>query len=146
MLRRAITLAVVMGLVLTLGAGAALAATIQCTGGFCEGTPEDDIIFGTDGQDQIFGLAGDDEIYGLRNSDTLVGGRGDDYLEGGPGHDVLRGKQGNDTLVGGPDTTKGPRRTDEYFCGGGVDTVILEKGEDSTHEMALTCENIVRNK
>jgi Ca2+-binding RTX toxin-like protein len=128
---------------LALVAGAAYAATIF-------GTPGDDVLVGDQSgepeQDTIIGLAGDDEIFGERQADTLDGRRGNDTLVGRPGHDVLRGKQGDDDLTGGPDTTKGPRRTDEYYCGAGVDTVHLEKGEDATHEIALTCENFVRNK
>ena len=132
-------------MMLALGAGMAYAAEIECDGGLCLGTPEDDIITGTNQADQIFGKGGDDTIYGLGNTDTLVGGGGNDTLYGGTGHDVLRGSAGDDDLYGGPDETQGPRLTDEYFCGPGVDTVHLQQSENAPHNFAPSCEIIVHN-
>jgi Ca2+-binding RTX toxin-like protein len=145
-MRRVVQVAVLMCLMLALGAGVAYAAVIQCDGGLCVGTPEDDTITGTNMADQIFGRGGDDTIFGLGNTDTLVGGGGNDTLYGGPGHDVLRGSNGDDDLYGGPDETQGPRLTDEYFCGTGIDTVHVEKSESAPHNFAPSCEIIVRNE
>ena len=145
-MRRVVQLAMLMGLMLALSAGVAYAAVIQCDGGLCLGTPEDEIITGTNLADQIFGKGGDDTIYGLGQTDTLVGGGGNDTLYGGPGHDVLRGSSGDDDLYGGPDETRGPRLTDEYFCGAGIDTVHLQKSESAVHNIAANCEIILRNE
>jgi Ca2+-binding RTX toxin-like protein len=145
-MRRVVQVAVLMCLMLALGAGVAYAAVIQCDGGLCEGGPEDDTITGTNGADQIFGKGGDDTIFGLGSTDTLVGGGGNDTLNGGPGHDVLRGGDGDDDLTGGPDETRGPRLTDEYYCGTGTDTIHVEKSEGSRHNFAPSCEIIIRNE
>jgi Ca2+-binding RTX toxin-like protein len=147
-MRRVVQVAVLMCLLLALGAGVAYAADIQCDpgGGLCLGTPEDDTITGTNQADQIFGKGGDDTIFGLGSTDTLVGGGGNDTLNGGTGHDVLRGGAGDDDLTGGPDETQGPRLTDEYFCGTGIDTIHVEKSESSPHNFAPSCEIIVRNE
>jgi Ca2+-binding RTX toxin-like protein len=138
-MRRGVKLAVVMTLLLALVAGVAYAGTI-------EGTPQDDVLTGTAIQDTILGRAGDDTISGLGHSDTLLGQFGNDTINGGPGHDVLRGNDGDDDLTGGPDETKGPRLTDEYYCGPGVDTVHLQKSESAVHNISTTCEIILRNE
>ena len=137
-MRRVVQLAVAMALLLALVAGVAYAATL-------EGGPGDDTITGTDGPDQIFGRGGDDTLFGLGRTDTLLGNTGNDELYGGPGQDALRGSSGDDYLEGGPDETRGPRLTDEYFCGEGIDTVVLEKSEGAPHNIADNCEIIIRN-
>jgi Ca2+-binding RTX toxin-like protein len=151
-MRRVIQLAVTMALLMALVAGVAYAANIQCpTGsfGFCEGTADDDTITGTSDSDHIFARAGNDTVYGLEGTDDLLGQNGNDTLYGGQGHDVLRGRDGNDELFGGDenqsDETQGPRLTDEYFCGAGVDTVHVDKSESAPHNFAPNCEIIVHN-
>lgn len=138
-MRRGVKLVVAMTLLLALVAGVAYAGTI-------EGTPQDDTLIGTAIQDTILGRGGDDTISGLGQSDTLLGQFGNDTIDGGPGQDILRGNDGDDDLTGGPDETKGPRITDEYFCGPGVDTVHLEKSESAVHNISNTCEIIIRNE
>nr|WP_246429486.1 hypothetical protein [Sagittula marina] len=77
------------------------------------GTPIEDIIFGTLKDQDISGRAGDDLIDGGGGSDTITGGSGADTINtrddglgasdtvfGGLGDDVLRGDDG-DTLTGG---------------------------------------------
>ena len=145
-MRRVVQVAAVMCLLLALGAGMAYAATIQCPGFLCEGTSQDDTLTGTARTDQIFGRAGDDTIFGLGHTDDLQGNLGNDTLFGGPGQDALRGSEGDDDLTGGPDETKGPRLTDEYFCGPGIDTVHLQKSESAVHNIAANCEIILRNE
>jgi Ca2+-binding RTX toxin-like protein len=145
-MRRVVQVAVLMCLMLALGAGVAYAAIIQCTGGLCEGTNEPDTMTGTNSADQIFGKGGDDTISGLAQTDTLVGKGGNDTLNGGLGHDILRGSNGDDDLTGGPDETQGPSLTDEYYCGSGIDTVHVQKSEGSRHNFAPSCEIIVRNE
>jgi Ca2+-binding RTX toxin-like protein len=145
-MRRVVQLAVLMCLLLALGAGVAYAADIQCPGNLCQGTPEDDTLTGTSRPDQIYGRGGDDTIFGLADTDTLLGNRGNDTLNGGAGQDTLRGSSGDDDLTGGPDETQGPRLTDEYFCGAGTDTVHLQKSESAVHNIAPSCEIILRNE
>jgi Ca2+-binding RTX toxin-like protein len=156
-MRRGVQLAVTMALLMALVAGVAYAADIQCDGtgdldprrNFCEGTPDSDTITGNSYSDHIIGRAGNDTIFGLEDTDDLLGQKGDDTMYGGQGHDILRGRDGNDHLFGGDenqsDETKGPRLTDEYFCGDGIDTVHVEKSESAPHNFAPNCEIIVHN-
>jgi Ca2+-binding RTX toxin-like protein len=137
-MRRGVKLVVAMAFLLALVAGVAYAGTI-------EGTPEDDVLIGTEIQDTILGRGGDDTISGLGHTDTLLGQHGNDTINGGAGHDILRGNTGDDDLTGGPDETRGPRLTDEYYCGDGIDTVHLEKSEGAPHNVSTTCEIIVRH-
>lgn len=121
----------------------ALAAFIQCRAtNPCNGTAQDDQIFGTDGSNTISGLGGDDSIVARDGADTvsggsgednIVGGSGSDNLNGGAGDDVLNGGNGNDRLTGGPGA-------DEFDCGDGTDTVVdFNEAEGDTAED--NCEN-----
>ena len=74
---------------------------------FVFGTPDEDVLNGTNGHDIVFGFGGDDQIFGLRGNDIAFGGRGDDRVDGGKDHDVLFGEHGNDGLAGG-DGNDGP--------------------------------------
>ncbi len=110
-----------------------------------EGTNQSDLLVGTPQDDVIFGNAGDDEIRGGGKTDDLHGGIGNDTLIGQGGSDRLRGQGGDDDLYGGPDNTQGTQKeTDVYFCGNGFDTVHLEKGEHSGHNVSDNCEQIVK--
>ena len=127
---------VLAGLITALMATAAYAAVLY-------GTSGDDTITGTDQIDSIYGYGGKDTLYGKGGTDNLLGGKGNDTLYGGPLQDTLRGQAGDDHLYGGPDGTKGPFRTDQYFCGAGEDTVHLENGENAPHNFNPACEHIV---
>ena len=59
----------------------------------------------------------------------------------GPTQDTLRAGAGDD-LYGGPDDTK-TRTTDEFVCGGGLDTVHVEKSEHARHHFGSECEAVV---
>ncbi len=83
MIRRAVLLLAVVGAVSMLAAGTALAATVQCTGGECDGTEQSDVINGSDGFDRISALGGDDSVYGGVGVDEIFGGDGNDRLSGG---------------------------------------------------------------
>jgi hypothetical protein len=76
-------------------AGVAWAANaIQCPNnteypGFCFGTAQNDVMFGTDkkdifragsGKDTLYGRGGNDELAGDLGPDTEHGGHGDDHL------------------------------------------------------------------
>ena len=60
----AVLLVIVIATALALGAGAAFAAYINCTGGPCVGTKRVDSIVGTIGHDEISGRGGNDSITG----------------------------------------------------------------------------------
>ncbi|MGI8909603.1 MAG: hypothetical protein ACR2JR_03485 [Rubrobacteraceae bacterium] len=100
---------VVGALLLALSAGVALAATINCTGGLCEGTDKKDTLFGVSGFDEINGKGGADKIFGKSGDDILRGDfnsnpsavEGDDEVYGGAGKDFLLGEGGDDLLNGG---------------------------------------------
>src|SRR5215216_1864893 len=82
---RNLVLGLMVAALVLLAGGAALAATINCTGGECRGTAEDDKITGTGGNDQIFGLRGRDQITG----DPFGSKAGNDELRGGGGNDFI---------------------------------------------------------
>jgi Ca2+-binding RTX toxin-like protein len=100
MKRLSIILAV-MALALTMGAGVAYAANVQCDGGVCVGTPEDDEITGSQQRDEIFGLEGDDDIRARGGFDVVKADGGRDELRGGEQGDTLRGGAGRDIVIGG---------------------------------------------
>jgi Ca2+-binding RTX toxin-like protein len=155
MKRMVVLVAFTGGLLLLIG-GVALAATIDCTGGYCAGTEENDVMNGTDtydlmhglgGDDNMFGHFGHDEIYGGQGADFLLGDEdydypdtllGNDTLYGGPGNDDLRGAFGNDKIYGGDgddfvfayDQLNVTTGADVVACGGGVDSVHYDKGVD----------------
>lgn len=51
------------------------------------GTPQDDILVGTEGADVIDALAGNDTVRGLGGDDQIAGGAGDDWMDAGTGND-----------------------------------------------------------
>ena len=93
-----------LALALLLTGGAALAATIACTGGECIGTDASDNMQGLNSRstpDQMFGLGAQDNIFANAGNDTASGGGGSDHLNGGLGNDTLTGGSGNDSIIGG---------------------------------------------
>ena len=114
------------------------------------GTPDNDVIYGTNGTDvivggrgtdQIHGLGGDDFICGEGGRDILTGGSGDDELSGGGGADAIFGGSGDDFLNGGDladqlhggsgdDTLQGDAfqasRNDVCDGGDGIDTALAD--------------------
>jgi Ca2+-binding RTX toxin-like protein len=132
-------LAVLMlGLLLT--GGVALAAVVNCPGGFnpCFGTAKADIIRGTNGGETIEGRGGADDIFANGGNDSVDGGPGDDEIHGGPGRDGLLGQDGNDALIGGPgpDTLRGRAgsdgiNSDDVGTGGSrPEADVVDCGED----------------
>jgi len=65
-----------------------------------EGSPEDDVIVGTNLADLIFALGGDDIVSGEKGNDCIFGGEGDDIIFGNEGNDNITGDQGNDIIKG----------------------------------------------
>ena len=60
------------------------------------GTPESNMLVGTQVVDTLVGGDGNDWLFGAAGNDSLSGGDGDDYLVGGSGIDKLSGGLGND--------------------------------------------------
>jgi len=121
---RRVTLAfTLMGVMLLLLAGAALARNISCSDNPCVGTNRSDTMRGTNGRDTMAGRGGNDEMFGGGNSDTMRGGGGADIMRGESGRDRMNGDSGNDTINGGP-------FGDRIVAGTGRDFVVGENGND----------------
>ncbi len=122
-------MAMLGALMVALFATAAYAATIKCTGGPCNGTPQRDTITGSRFSDEISARGGSDEVNargGLdevdagRGNDTVRGQRDTDILDGGVGRDLIEGNRGNDDIIDGP-LEEFDR--DLIFGGSGIDSV-----------------------
>ncbi|NET26453.1 DUF4347 domain-containing protein [Okeania sp. SIO1I7] len=100
--------------------GAVEVQTTQITG-----TPESEILNGTNENDTITGLAGNDTINGRGGDDQIIGSRGSDFLYGKDGDDTLEGRQDNDFLFGGNgnDSLIGGQGRDRFNGGAGDDTL-----------------------
>jgi len=123
-MRRAVLGLTVMGALLFLVSGIALAATIMCSPGAttCQGTPQDDYITGTAGVDNIYANSGNDTVYAEPGDDYVRGGSGRDELVGdaelSPGNDRIYGDSGDDVLSGenGSDYLNGGRDDDTIYA------------------------------
>ncbi len=138
-MRKIVLMMAVMATALVLGGGVALAATVNCDGGFCEGTQRNDTIRGSNGRDIVFAYAGNDritaangkdEVYGAQDDDLLRGGAGNDELYGGSSNDRVSGEDGVDEVNGGSgsDNLVGGRGVDQIYGGSGNDTVSADDG------------------
>jgi hypothetical protein len=94
-MRQMMKIILVAALVLALSAGVALAATINCTGGLCEGT---------DNRDTLTGALGFDEINGKGAADKIFGKEADDILRGDFNSNP-QAVEGNDDVYGDPAQT-----------------------------------------
>ena len=127
--KMSLTFLVVM-IALVVGSGAALAATVRCEGGPCEGTARPDTLNGSPQRDSMYGFGAEDNLYGNRGDDILRGGRGADELYGGPGSDGFYGEGGADRFSGGSGRdrmTGGPGR-DTLYGGTDNDTIAVQDG------------------
>jgi hypothetical protein len=91
-MRRAVLSLTVIGALLLLASGIALAAVVQCVPGAatCVGTQQDDQITGTNDRDEVYAEGGNDFVSGAADDDVLYGdgdlpNDGNDTLEGGSG-------------------------------------------------------------
>ena len=103
-MRRTTLLLVVMGVMLVIGTGVALAASMTGTNtaNTLNGTVNADKIAGGGGNDTIDGKQGKDILFGDHgNSDTIIGGADEDFINSA---DSVGGDQVN---AGGPTTTPG---------------------------------------
>jgi Ca2+-binding RTX toxin-like protein len=122
-MRWTIKILAMVGLMVVLSAGVALAAS--------------PLIIGTNGDDRIKGTSRAEEIRGLRGSDEITDGLGRDLVYGGAGGDNLIG-YGGDTSVdrfyggAGGDIIQSrdvPAVKDYVGCGLGVDHVYADKAD-----------------
>jgi Ca2+-binding RTX toxin-like protein len=134
-MKRATLMAVVVGLLLALTAGVAVAREINGTSRSetLRGTSNADTISGRGGNDVIRGRAGNDElkggdgkdrVYGMGGNDKVAGDFGDDpILRGGPGNDTVVGRAGSDRMTGdaGDDTIRAVNDTKQDFINCGED-------------------------
>jgi hypothetical protein len=108
---------------------------------FVFGTPEDDVLNGTNRDDIMFGFKGDDEIAAGNGNDTVFAGRGDDHVDAGAGNDTVfaghgddhvEGGAGNDDLHGeeGDDLVEGGTGNDDVDGGSGNDGLAGGDGND----------------
>jgi Ca2+-binding RTX toxin-like protein len=168
-MKRATLMAVVVGLLLALTAGVALARDITGTSSSetLRGTDNADTISGRGGNDKISGRGGNDElrgndgtdrVYGMAGNDNVAGGFGNELiLRGGPGDDTVRGNAGSDRMTGdtGDDTIRavGDTKQDFINCGedadgqdvdtayvNGQDTVDSQQASLITTTVGLSCE------
>jgi Ca2+-binding RTX toxin-like protein len=111
MMRKMVLLLAVVGAMVALTAGAALAVTEDAGSG-------NDTVVGTNGPDKLYGGSGNDWVYGLGGADRVGGGSGNDpALSGGPGRDSISGGSGNDTVYAADGYV------DRIECGSGYDWV-----------------------
>ena len=129
-----------VGMVLVLAGGVALAATVDCTAGAaeCVGTPGPDTINGAPDSDDMYGLAGADRMSGNDGEDYVQGDRGADRLFGGDDADSLWGgahKDDDGPLDDSDDVVRGGPGADYIWSGfarqGSVDRVFGEEGNDT---------------
>lgn len=102
-MRKTTLLLVVMGILLMIGAGVALAANTT-------GTNQAETLNGTSGPDKLAGGGGADTLIGKQGDDLLFGDwGGNDKLNGGPDSDFLNAADGagGDTLNPGSTFTTG---------------------------------------
>jgi Ca2+-binding RTX toxin-like protein len=98
------------------------------------GTPDDDVIDGTNQADVIYASGGNDVINGLNGDDVICGGSGDDEILGGNGNDLILGQTGSDTI-------SGENGIDVIDGGSGEDVINGDNGDDvlegGTHDDML---------
>lgn len=123
-MRKTTMLLATVGAMVLLVTGIALAATtINCKGGTCVGTNNEDRMRGTGGIDRMSGRGGNDVMSGSYNADVMYGGEGLDTINGDYGADKISGNAGNDDLSGGP-------VGDRIYGGPGTDVVEGNAGND----------------
>jgi Ca2+-binding RTX toxin-like protein len=94
----------------------------------CTGTPNADLMNGTDANNAMGDVAGNDIMFGGDGIDSMNGDQGDDIMFGGNDWDIIFGGPGNDTLLPGPDGMESIQQTPG---GAGNDMFIVLVGETS---------------
>ncbi|WP_169567990.1 matrixin family metalloprotease [Sneathiella limimaris] len=76
---------------LLLGDGLYRVVTVAAaSGGYTNGTDENERIIGSSANDHLYGYGGQDQLFGGEGDDILTGSSGDDYLDGEDGADTVR--------------------------------------------------------
>lgn len=96
------------------------------------GTPDVDVIIGTNADDQINARAGHDVICAGSGNDTVIAGLGNDVVFGGVGNDTISGGKGADQISAeaGEDTVRGGTGADTIHGGAGNDILHGTAGND----------------
>ncbi len=104
------------------------------------GSPEEDIISGTNVADLIFAEEGDDIIMGAKGNDCIFGGDGDDIIFGNEGSDNISGGDGNDVIKGqsGDDIILGGFGIDVIDGGDDIDSCNISQEPDG--DLVVKCE------
>ncbi len=146
-MRPTILLLAAGALALMIASGAAVAATVIICQGYglghpCVGTPQDDVIYGTDHRDFMDSKEGDDTVYARGAVDTVQGGSGNDLIYGDSGEDYIQAGDPNVPLIPtpdndvvhggpGPDSINGAEGDDVIYGGDGDDHILFGyTGED----------------
>jgi RTX calcium-binding nonapeptide repeat (4 copies) len=121
-----------------LAATAAIAATITCSGGICNGTPERDEITGSTSQDSINAMGSVDIVSANKGADWVqLGGGGTpkdmEFVEGGSGSDELHGGAGSDEL---DDFTPAAIDDTDLLFGGDNDDFLYAVDGDSNDTLS----------
>jgi Ca2+-binding RTX toxin-like protein len=134
--KRAAIFLALMGVMVFLFAGVALAALIEGDDGSntLVGTSKGDAIYGYGGADLIHARGGGDTVRLGGGSDEGYGGRGGDALRLGGGSDEGYGERGDD-YISAVDGTE-----DIISCGPGSDRARANPGDN----VAEGCERIIR--
>jgi Ca2+-binding RTX toxin-like protein len=109
-----------------------------------EGTPDSDLMLGTNGNTILRGYTGDDFIYDDVGNDWIDGGDGNDVIysgadndlvDGGAGADIIYSGKGNDMVFGnaGNDMIYAEGGNDVIFAGTGDDLVAAGEGNDMVY-------------
>ena len=114
MKRRMAVLVAVMGLMVMVFAGTALAV----------------VRIGDAGPNRLVGTAENDTLRGRAGADTLIGGGDSDLLVGGRGNDHINARE------------RGRAEDDRIDCGPGRDTVLTDNTTEDT--IARNCEVVRR--
>jgi Ca2+-binding RTX toxin-like protein len=124
-----------------LAATAAIAATITCTGGICNGTSDRDEITGSTSSDAIIARGSVDLVRARGGDDYVQLGMGGtpvdmEFVEGGRGDDVLHGSWGSDQLndfkpadIGDTDQLFGGPNDDFLYAVDGDGNDLLKGGD-----------------
>jgi RTX calcium-binding nonapeptide repeat (4 copies) len=130
-----------MGALLVLATGVAVAVTKTCSGtDWCFGTSGEDTLTGNAKDNKIDARGGNDRVDAQAGADLLVGAEGNDKVYGGPGNDRFRDlsedsyldSRGSDILEGGTgDDTMNDRRgndRDQLYGRTDEDTLNADDG------------------
>lgn len=131
-MRRTTLLLVVIGVLLAVASGVALAAvTFSCQSSQCTGTNQGETLDGTPGTDKLAGGGGPDIINAKDGNDQLFGDFGGDTLNAGRGADFINAADGTNS--------------DTINCGGGpsgdgsADTVVADKQGTNQDTINSSC-------